>query len=198
MGELLTPEKLGLFLMFAVPGIIALYFRGQFLTGRLPPLGEGIIAYVILSLIYQALCYPLTKNLFDSTPITGWRWLVWFTFIFVFPAVIGIFLGLNIRRGWLRWLVNKCGFSTIHPVNSAWDWRFGQCEECWVIVVLKDGTKWHGYLGVNSFMSSDSGERDLFIESVYLSDKEGEPWSSRSSSVWIAHGEIQTLEFIPK
>lgn len=187
-----------MFLMFAVPGIIALYFRGQFLTGRLPPLGEGAIAYVILSLVYQALCYPLSKTLFDSAWASGWRWLGWFVFIFVVPAIIGLLLGLNIRKGWLKGLVNKCGFSTIHPVNCAWDWRFGQCEECWVIAVLKDGTKWHGYMGADSFMSSDSSERDLFIEKVYQCDSEGKPWTPRSSSVWIAHGEIQSLEFLPR
>ena len=187
-----------MFLMFAVPGIIALYFRGQFLTGRLPPLGEGAIAYVILSLVYQALCYPLSKNLFDSAWASGWRWLGWFVFIFVVPAIIGLLLGLNIRKGWLKGLVNKCGFSTIHPVNCAWDWHFGQCEECWVIAVLKDGTEWHGYMGGGSFMSSDSSERDLFIEKVYQCDSEGKPWTPRSSSVWIAHGEIQSLEFLPR
>jgi Family of unknown function (DUF6338) len=195
LNELLTPEKLGMFLVFAVPGIIALYFRSQFLTGRLPPLGEGVIAYVILSLVYQALCYPLSKYLLDPAWGGSWRWPSWFVFIFVVPAIIGLLLGINIRKGWLKGLVNKFGFSTIHPVNCAWDWRFGQCEECWVIVVLKDGTKWYGYLGTGSFMSSASGERDLFVEAVY---EFGTPWTPRSSSVWIAHGEVQSLEFLPK
>jgi hypothetical protein len=198
MSELLSPEKLNLFLMFAVPGIIALYIRGQFLSGRLPPLAEGAIAYVTLSLIYQALCFPLSKWLFASGLSDFRHWIGWFAFVFVVPALIGIVLGLNIRKGWTKRLINKFGITTIHPVNSAWDWRFGQCEECWVIVALKDGTRWYGYLGAGSFMSSDVNERDIFIEYVYQSESEGKPWTPRHSGVWIAHGEIQSLEFLPR
>lgn len=198
MSELLTPEKLSLFLMFSVPGIIALYFRSQFLSGRLPPLAEGAVAYITLSLVYQALSYPLSKNLFYAAPLDLWHWIGWFAFIFVFPAMIGILLGLNIRKGWAKRLIAKFGIATIHPVNSAWDWRFGQCEECWVIAVLKDGTKWYGYLSEKSFMSSDSNERDIFIDQVYQSEGEGTPWTARQSGVWIAHAEIQSLEFLPR
>ena len=65
MSELLTPEKMGLFLMFSVPGIIILYIRAQFITGRMPPIAEGAISYLTLSLIYQAVAYPITS---DVTP----------------------------------------------------------------------------------------------------------------------------------
>lgn len=182
--------------MFSVPGIVALYFRAQFLTGRLPPASEGVISYVTLSLVYHAIIYPVASPLYAYLPPTGWKWLAWCTLIFVAPAFLGLLLGLNIRKGWAKKIVNKFGLNTIHPINCAWDWHFGQCSESWVIVKLKDGTTWGGFIGEKSFMSSDSSERDLFIESVY-SVKAGEQWESRSSSVWIAHGEIQTLEFLP-
>ena len=42
MGDLLTIDNLQLFLTFAVPGIVTVYFRSQFLTGRMPPLTEGL------------------------------------------------------------------------------------------------------------------------------------------------------------
>lgn len=198
MSEILTPEKMGLFLMFSVPGIIILYFRAQFITGRLPPVAEGAVSYLTLSLIYQAAAYPIISTyLFVMGPMNMCRWAGWLAFIFVIPAAIGSILGINLRRGWLKALLNKAGVSTIHPVNCAWDWHFGQFVECWVIVVLKDGTKWYGFLGRNSFMSSDPAERDLFIESVYMAENEGEPWIPRGNSVWIAHGEIQSLEFLP-
>lgn len=197
MADFLTPQTLALFLLFSVPGIVMLYFRAQFLTGKLPPVGEGVISYVTLSLVYHAIIYPVVAPLYRALPITGWLWLGWFAVIFIGPGAVGLLLGLNIRKGWSKWLVNKLGINTIHPVNCAWDWRFGQCEEGWVIAKLKDGTTWGGYLGTNSFMSSDTAERDIFIESVY-SVSEGSEWEPRSSSVWIAHGEIQSLEFLPK
>ena len=129
--------------------------------------------------------------------MTTSRWAGWFGFIFVLPAIVGALLGLNLRKGWFKALLNKYQISTIHPVNCAWDWHFGQCGECWVVVVLRDGTKWYGFMGRNSFMSSDPAERDVYIEKVYLAEGEGMPWVPRGNSVWIAHGEIQSLEFLP-
>lgn len=199
MHEFLTTERVGFFLLFAVPGIIILYFRAQFMTGRLPSIAEGSVLYLTLSLIYQAAAYPITsKYLFTSEIKTFWHLLGWFTFIFLGPAVIGIFSGFNLRKGWIKSLVNKCGISTIHPIHCAWDWHFGQCRECWVIVVLKDGTELYGFLGKNSFMSSEPAERDLYIERGYTTEKEGNQWQDRGSSIWIAHNEIQYLEFLPK
>lgn len=106
-------------------------------------------------------------------------------------------MGLNIRKGWTKKLLMKARINTIHPVNAAWDWRFGDCPSCYVLAVLKDGTKWAGYLGSQSFMSSDPSKRDIFIEKVYEIDRETDVWTARRSSVWIAHGEIQALEFWP-
>ncbi len=63
---------------------------------------------------------------------------------------------------------------------------------------LKDETKWYGYMGVNSFMSSDPTERDIFIEHVFEFAQDGQPWTPRNTSVWIGHGEIQSLEFLPQ
>lgn len=198
LSEILKPETLGLFLVFTVPGIIALYFRAQFIAGRLPAASEGAISYVTLSLAYHAIAYPIARPLYASGTIEGWFMVFWFILIFMAPALLGLLLGLNIRKGWTKKLVNSFGLNTIHPVNCAWDWRFGQSGECWVIVTLKDQTRWSGYLGVNSFMSSDPTERDIFIEHVYDSGEDGQSWKTRSSSVWIAHGEIQSLEFLPR
>lgn len=195
MDGLLDAAKLQIFLVFAVPGIVALYVRAQFLTGRMPPIAEGAIAYVILSLIYHALAYPIATPLYAQTS-SGWMMLGWFALLFLGPAVLGCLLGLNVRKGWTQKLLNKAQLNTVHPVHSAWDWRFAECQECWVLAVLKDGTKWAGYLGQKSFMSSDPAERDLYIQQVHEIGP-GNIWTPRTSSVWIAHGEIQSLEFWP-
>lgn len=198
MIEVLKPEILLLFLLFSVPGIVALFFRAQFMAGRMPPVGEGLISYVTVSLAYQALIFPLTARLYAAASFSGWYWAAWVSLIFLGPAIVGILLGLNIRKGWVRKLIGRLGISTIHPVTCAWDWRFAQCEEGWVIATLKNGTQWYGYMGVNSFMSSDPGERDILIENVYDHPGEGQPWTPRNSAVWIANGEIQSLEFLPR
>lgn len=150
--------------------------------------------YVTLSLAYHALAYPIARPLYVSGSINGWYGVGWFALVFVCPAALGILLGLNVRKGWTKKLVN---LNTIHPIHSAWDWHFGHCAKCYLIVTLKDNTKWYGYLGKNSFISSDPIERDIFIERVYDFAREGEIWTPRNTGVWIAHGEIQSLEFLP-
>lgn len=181
-----------------MPGIIALYFRAQFVAGRMPSTSEGAISYITVSLAYHAIAYPIARPIYESGSLEGLFWVGWLVLIFMAPAILGILLGLNIRKGWTKKLVNGFGLNTIHPVNCAWDWRFGHCPECWVIVTLKDETRWYGYMGVNSFMSSDPAERDIYIEHVYEFAGEGHQWTARDTSVWIGHGEIQTLEFLPQ
>ena len=197
MGDLLTIDNLQLFLTFAVPGIVTVYFRSQFLTGRMPPLTEGLASYVVISLVYQAfvlglLIEPSKVSLFDD--LGRWQWSL---LVFVVPAIIGIVSGLNVRHGWSAKLLSRVRANTVHPIECAWDWRFSNCKECWALVKLKDGTRWVGVLGENSFLSSDPHERDLFMEKVYLIG-EGDAWSANTSSVWIGHSEIHSIEMWPK
>ena len=60
MDDLLTADKLGLFLYLCAPGIVMIYSRALFLTGRIPSGSEGVLAYVTLSVVYQAALLPLT------------------------------------------------------------------------------------------------------------------------------------------
>ena len=67
----------------------------------------------------------------------------------------------------------------------------------WVLVTLKDGTRFAGFCGSESFMSSDPTERDIYIQRIYDIDDENK-WSPRGDNgVLIAAGEVQTIEFWP-
>lgn len=63
------------------------------------------------------------------------------------------------------------------------------------MVKLKDGTKFAGYCGGRSFISSVPEERDIYVEESYdLSDDD--EWKPRpGKSLLIAAGEISTIEF---
>ena len=115
----------------------------------------------------------------------------------VIPAGLGLLLGLDAQRAWTRNILKKRGVHLSHPIDAAWDWRLGQ-EECWVHVKLKDGTKWAGHLGQGSFSSTDPTERDLYIEDVYDTGQDDANWTPRGTGLWIAHGEIQSIEFWPE
>lgn len=196
MGDLLHIEQLRVFLFFVAPGIVALFVRAQFLLGKMPPIAEGVVAYITISLIYHALVYPIAWHLYASSETLSWFVLDWIALIIIGPALLGFVLGLNIKMGWTRTALSKVGINTIHPVDSAWDWKFAGCGECFVLVVLKDDTKWAGFISKNSFMSSQPSERDIFIEQVY-DHSDTSPWTPRVSGVWIAHGEIRSIEFWP-
>ena len=194
MGTLLTSENFLFFLQFVVPGFIILYFRAQFATGRLPVISERIAAAAILSAIYQAALFPLSNVVFikeGSNPI------VWIAFIFLVPAVVGCCLGIALQKNWFRKLLNMMKLNPVHPIGAAWDWRFGQMKECWCLITLKSGKEWRGHLSGKSFMSSTPGERDIFVSDVYSKTEEGDTWQKENTSLWIAHGEIQSIEFIP-
>lgn len=194
--EILDTTKLQLFLLFAVPGVIALYVRAQFLTGRMPPAAEGILAYITVSLVYHALAFPFRPAIYGASPLSGtWNW-AWFAFVFLVPAVLGVIMGLNARRDWIGSLLRRLHLITTHPIACAWDWKFGDISDCWVLVALKNGTKWGGRLGEQSFISSDPTERDIYLQQVYEIDDDNK-WTPRVSGVWIANGEIQSIEFWP-
>jgi hypothetical protein len=193
--EFLDPGRLQMLLLFAVPGVVAVYVRTQFLTGRMPPTGEGILVYVTVSLVYHALAFPLRPS-FDSAPLTRLWTLQWLLFILVLPALLGVLLGLNARYSWIGTALRKLHLVTAHPIGCAWDWRFSGSSECWVLIVLRDGMKWAGHLGPDSFISSDPRERDIYIQQVYEIGDE-DKWIARTSGVWINHSEIQSIEFWP-
>ena len=67
----------------------------------------------------------------------------------------------------------------------------------WVLVTLKDGTRFAGFCGPESFMSSDPTERDIYIERIYDVDDQNNWSSRREKGVLITAGEIQTIEFWP-
>ena len=95
MGELLHIDQLRIFLFFMVPGLVALYVRAQFLSGKMPPIAEGVIAYVTVSLVYHALVYPIAWHLYASSEAVSWFIVGWLLLIFVGPVILGLLLGLN-------------------------------------------------------------------------------------------------------
>lgn len=197
MPNLISLDNLYLILAFVVPGLIALFVRAQFVTGRSPPHTAAMLSYMTISAIYYALALPFAASVWQPTEPGTPEPLAWFGLVFVGPAVFGLLLGINIQQGLLRRILRWCGLNPVHVMPTAWDWKFGGMKEQWVLVTLKDGTRFAGFCGKNSFMSSDPAERDLYIQWIYDID-DCNNWSSRGdNSVLIAASEIRTIEFWP-
>lgn len=197
MPDLKSLDNIYLVLGFLVPGLIALFVRSQFVTGRSPPHAAALLSYLTVSVIYYALALPFVGYVLSLQEPGYEKAFSWFALVFVGPAVLGLLLGINIQKDLFRRVLQRCGLNPVHVIPTAWDWKFGGMTDQWVIVTLKDGTQFAGFCGNDSFMSSDPAERDIYIQWIYDID-DNNNWSQRGENgVLIAAGEIRTIEFWP-
>ena len=197
MEHLKTFDHLLASMGLLVPGLVILFVRSQFVTDRRPSHSTVLLNYLSASLVYYAIAFPfldLDQLLYKHEDDNA---LAWFTLIFCGPILLGLFLGINIQKNLLLRLLQQCGLNLVHAIPTAWDWKFGNMDEQWVLVTLKDDTRFVGFCGQGSFISSDPTERDIYIEQVYdIDDENNWSWPGRKG-VLIAPGEIRTIEFWP-
>jgi hypothetical protein len=197
MPDINDPQSAYLILALVVPGLVITYVRAQFITGRMQKYTESFLSYFALSAIYGAIVIPIFDWLrtWSETGSIGLR--SWFGLIFVGPAIFGATLGLNARTDAFRRILRCLGINPVHAVPTAWDWKFGRMGEHLVIITLKDDTKFAGYCGRNSFISSDPNERDLYIEKIYGWGENNEWLDNGEHGLWVASGELKSVEFFP-
>jgi hypothetical protein len=67
-----------------------------------------------------------------------------------------------------------------------------------VIATLKDGSKVYGLFGSGSRVSSDPGERDIYLSHTFVQGEKKNDWVivPDTAGVYIRQDEIRTLEFI--
>ena len=185
MGDLKDVFSLQLFFAFVVPGIIATYVRAQFLTGRIPSAKDNIFEIIVLSTIYYAVFIVVIDPLIKTINYRLYRDAAWIALTIVGPAIFGIALGVAAQRHLLARIAARFDLSLVHVVPTAWDWCFSNLKSgCFIMVTLTDERTVSGYYGMNSFSSSDGGERDLFLEEEW--DWEAEQgWKERPERVGI-------------
>ncbi len=180
-----------------VPGLVILFVRSQFVTDRRSSQSAALLSYLTVSLVYYAIALPffdLGQVLYEHDVADA---LLWFAFILGGPVLLGLFLGINVQKNLLLRFLKWCGLNPVHAIPTAWDWKFGNMDEEWVLVTLKDDTRFVGFCGQGSFISSDPTERDIYIEQIYDIDSENNwSWPGRKG-ILIAPGEVRTIEFWP-
>jgi hypothetical protein len=98
MPNLKSLDNLYLILGFLVPGLIALFVRSQFVTGKRLHHTAALLSYFAVSLIYYALALPFTGLVLSIQETGCQKVAAWLALIFVGPAVLGLLLGINIQK----------------------------------------------------------------------------------------------------
>lgn len=199
MGDLKSVEQLSLILGYIMPGLVILYVRAQFLTGRVGPHKDSLLSYFTLSIIYLTVTNVILPIITGSDAPLHEQTRHWLLIQLVGAVIFGALVGLNAHLGFTRRLLIWFGLYVPHVMASAWDWRFSRFPETLLTVTLKDGSRVSGWCGTNSFIGSDPKEQDLYIEQVYDVDEEGN-WTLKTpgKGVYIAGGEVRLIEFIPR
>ena len=191
MLDLKSVDTLYQALMFIVPGLIILSIRSQFVTGRRPSHSAALLSYLAVSAFYYALILPFVD--FSETPGI----VTWFFLVFVGPGIVGLLLGIEIQYDLSRKFLRFCRLNPVHSIPTAWDRKFGKMGSQWVLVTLKNGTRFAGYCNSDSFMSSDPVERDIYVSWLYDIADDNQWLERDESSVLITPGEVSTIEFWP-
>lgn len=180
------------------PGIVILFVRSMFAVGaRIPP-SAMLWHYMVVSVVYYALVLPIMPFI-SAAEDSEWKTaLAWAGLTVAGPALLGLLLGVVSQKEFIYKAFRRIGLNPVHRILTAWDWKFGAMGDEWVLITLKDGTRIGGLCGRDSFVSSNPDERDLYIESIYRVDGD-DRYSTRDErrGVWIASGEISTIEFWP-
>ena len=186
-----------------VPGLVVLFVRSRFVTGGGAPQFVGILPYLTVSIVYYAIAYILVIPFANFADFIKWahepgydKTAIVFALIFVGPAILGLLLGIDIQKNFSYRLLQRISLNPVHAVPTAWDWKFGRLGETYVLITLKDGTRFAGFFDSNSFVSSNANERDLYIRWIYDIEDEDEWVPVDGDGILIAADEIQTVEFL--
>ncbi len=188
-------------LSFVVPGFIG-YSVVAALTPRRPGTTDmSLLRFFTFSCLNYAIwagpLYWAARSEFH-VPHPILAALMWAVVILVSPIVLGSVVGLLSQRETVRKLLRRLRVYTLHSTPTAWDYVFSNARPGWILVTLSDGSTVCGYFGLGSFASSESNERDLFLEKAYrIPEGEGSVWAEvpRSDGVWVPGREIRHIEF---
>ena len=184
--------------IFLLPGFII----KSIMDTLVPPVKHNDTKYFFSCLLYSVVncavwswAYLLLNKISEEHPTIYWISLLATTV--VGATLLAILIGVVKQKGFIEWLFAKMRVNKNHSVPTAWDYYFSKQEESWIIVTLKNGKTIYGKFSEHSFASSDTEERDLYIEKTY-NIKEDMTWveDDKSKGILVAKDEIETIEFL--
>lgn len=159
------------------------YHEGSFF---LRCLGWSIINCACWSWIYLSIIHGKIEN-------TTLYWALLVLVTILGAVIIALLVAVTKQKNLVGKAFNMVNIDTIHSIPTAWDYIFVKREAGFITVSLIDGSKINGWYSSKSFTSSETDERDLFIEEQYNDD-----WTQivENKGVYIARNQIKTIEFL--
>jgi hypothetical protein len=121
--------------------------------------------------------------------------------LLVLPVILGLIISWLSDRTSPRWVhrvMSALGLATSIRTREAWNWVFRrQRSGTYVRVTTTENRHILGKFNTASFASSDATMRDIYIEELWLPDRDG--WFDRpypnTLGIWVSGSEIASIEF---
>jgi hypothetical protein len=191
--EIWEVDKLVLFLVFFIPGFVSLKVYDLFIPVEQRDFSKSVFEVVAYSALNFAALSWLIIWLISKDFSEGYRW--WYYLVVVLVMLVFPTLWALIFVRFRKWkFLTKF---ILHPFKKPWDYVFGKRESYWVIVHLKDGRMIGGMFGEQSFASSFPAEEQIYLEEVWVLDKNGKFKKpiERSAGIIVLSSEILAIEF---
>lgn len=186
-------DKLLLFIAFVVPGFVSLKCYETICQKPQRDASSQLIDAITYSCInYAILFYPIylveSGNYRQSNPSL---YIAFYGFVLLIAPIIWA-IGFRYLRttDFLQRLLP-------HPTAKPWDYVFSQRTSYWVLVTLKNGKKYGGLFGSNSFASSSPAPEQIYLESHWKINDDGflKEECKNSAGIIIVCAEIESIEF---
>jgi hypothetical protein len=200
--EKLSPDFVFAILVFLVPGYILRATLGHFTHRRGETDNKTLLEILAFSAVnwLPLLVWWSFSNRVPKVHDPGEFWTL-IVFILLMPMVLALILAIPLQKGWLPKVGGWLRLNTRHESPTAWDYVFQEVakDPVWVMVRLKeDRGVISGLMANKSLAASDPGERDLYLEQVYIVDEATDEWTlrDRSRGMLIKADEIALIEFL--
>ena len=186
-------ESYTLFLILVVPGLISMHMYRFLFAAREIDWKGGLVQALFYSSLNLVVCLPILvpihRNEFlDKHPY--WYTAGLMLVLLVIPATWPFLFQWVLRWQWLASRIQL-------PYPTAWDYFFGRRDPVFVLIQLRNGSRIGGYYGPQSYATSFPTEGDIYLETVYHVDEDGNFKESveGSSGVVIRKDQYDLIEF---
>jgi hypothetical protein len=183
--------------IFILPGFLIKGIISHLTPVKKTSDGSYFLSCLAYSLVHCAIwswAYALAQA---AGVATVCYWLLLVAITLVGAIIISLVVSIVKQKQTLQKLAERLGYNTINPIPLAWDYIFSKQQANWVIVTLANGDKFYGLFSSESFASSESEEKDIFIEKLYtLNEKNIWVKVENSKGVYLPGNVIQSIEFL--